>query len=75
MSRQQPTGEWLQEDVEGVFNGTWYAYSLIHCSTNSYSMIGYPNYKYYFPVWALGKYAHSYQPMIKALKEVMGDDV
>jgi hypothetical protein len=21
--RQLPNGEWLQEDIEGIFNGTW----------------------------------------------------
>ncbi|KKY22639.1 putative oxidosqualene:lanosterol cyclase [Phaeomoniella chlamydospora] len=42
MSRQQRNGEWLQEAIEGVFN----------CTT----MITYPNYKYYFPVKALGMY-------------------
>ncbi|KAK5071511.1 Lanosterol synthase erg7A [Lithohypha guttulata] len=42
MSRQQSNGEWLQEAIEGVFN----------CSC----MITYPNYKFYFPVRAMGMY-------------------
>jgi len=54
LSRQQPTGEWLQEGIEGVFNGT--------CT------IGYPNYKYYFPVWAMGRYTRIYLPLLEELK-------
>lgn len=42
ISRQTKTGEWLQEDTEGVFNRT--------------CMIGYPNYRHYFPIKALGMY-------------------
>ncbi|KAK4237660.1 terpenoid cyclases/protein prenyltransferase alpha-alpha toroid [Achaetomium macrosporum] len=49
-SRQQASGEWLQESVEGVFNRT--------------CMIGYPNYKFYFPVMALGAYSRMYLPKI-----------
>lgn len=45
------TGEWPQEDVEGVFNRT--------------CMIGYPNYKYYFSVWTLGKFETTYEPWWK----------
>ncbi|KAJ5622152.1 terpene synthase [Penicillium herquei] len=54
MSRQQSNGEWLQEDVEGVFNNT--------------CMIGYPNYKLYFTSWALGRYNHIYLPTIKKVE-------
>ena len=43
MQRQTATGEWLQEETEGVFNRT--------------CMIGYPNYRHYFPIKALGMYA------------------
>lgn len=43
MGRQQANGEWLQEAIEGVFN----------CSC----MITYPNYKFYFPIKALGMYS------------------
>ncbi|KAI9026831.1 terpenoid cyclases/protein prenyltransferase alpha-alpha toroid [Hyaloraphidium curvatum] len=43
MDRQLPTGEWLQEGIEGVFNH--------NC------MISYPNYKFAFTIWALGRYA------------------
>ncbi|KAK1855411.1 oxidosqualene:lanosterol cyclase [Colletotrichum chrysophilum] len=50
-SRQQGNGEWLHEGVEGVFNRT--------------CMIGYPNYKFYFPVMALGAFKRMYVPKIK----------
>lgn len=43
MQRQQRNGEWLQEAIEGVFNKT--------------CMISYPNYKFVFPIKALGMYA------------------
>nr|AFG34073.1 lanosterol synthase [Bipolaris eleusines] len=43
MQRQQENGEWLQEAIEGVFNKS--------------CMISYPNYKFIFPVKALGMYA------------------
>ncbi|KAG2183365.1 hypothetical protein INT43_006371 [Umbelopsis isabellina] len=43
MDRQQENGEWLQESIEGVFNK--------NC------MISYPNYKFSFTIWALGRYA------------------
>ncbi|KAJ1912158.1 Lanosterol synthase (Oxidosqualene--lanosterol cyclase) [Mycoemilia scoparia] len=46
MERQQPNGEWLQEGIEGVFN--------------KYCMIAYPNFKFIFTIWALGKYAKIY---------------
>ncbi|KAI7848264.1 terpenoid cyclases/protein prenyltransferase alpha-alpha toroid [Circinella umbellata] len=46
MKRQQANGEWLQESIEGVFNK--------NC------MISYPNYKFAFSIWALGKYAKVY---------------
>ncbi|KAK4501797.1 hypothetical protein PRZ48_007606 [Zasmidium cellare] len=42
MHRQQPNGEWLQEGIEGVFNKS--------------CMISYPNYKFIFPIKALGQY-------------------
>jgi len=44
MSRQQPNGEWLQEAIEGVFNKS--------------CMISYPNYKFIFPIKALGIFAN-----------------
>lgn len=28
-------------------------------------MIGYPNYKFYFPIRALGRYEHDYVPYMK----------
>ncbi|KAK9341076.1 hypothetical protein LIPSTDRAFT_3010 [Lipomyces starkeyi NRRL Y-11557] len=46
MSRQQPNGEWKQEGIEGVFNRS--------------CMIEYPNYKFYFPIKALGLFAKRY---------------
>lgn len=45
MSRQRPDGSWPQEAIEGVFNKT--------CA------IAYPNFKFSFPIWMLGK-AHHY---------------
>lgn len=47
MQRQTVTGEWKQEDTEGVFNRT--------------CMIGYPNYRHYFPIKALGMYVNHIQ--------------
>ncbi|EKD19457.1 uncharacterized protein L3040_002666 [Drepanopeziza brunnea f. sp. 'multigermtubi'] len=46
MRRQQPNGEWLQEAIEGVFNKS--------------CMISYPNYKFIFPMKALGMFAKKY---------------
>ncbi|KAL9622472.1 MAG: hypothetical protein Q9160_003148 [Pyrenula sp. 1 TL-2023] len=43
VGRQMRNGEWKQEGIEGVFNMT--------------CMISYPNYKFYFPIKALGMYA------------------
>ncbi|KAI9758676.1 MAG: hypothetical protein M4579_002924 [Chaenotheca gracillima] len=43
IARQQRNGEWLQEAIEGVFNK--------NC------MISYPNYKFIFPIKALGMFA------------------
>lgn len=52
MSRQSETGEWKQEAIEGVFNKT--------CG------ISYPNYKFIFTIWALGKYSQLYNnPIIQ----------
>lgn len=36
--------------------------------TTDQSMIGYPNYKLYFTVWALGRYQNVYLPMLKELE-------
>ncbi|KAJ9116371.1 hypothetical protein QFC22_004812 [Naganishia vaughanmartiniae] len=52
MHRQQPDGSWLQEDAEGIFNK--------NC------VIDYPNYKFSFPIWALGK-ASEYLASCEAL--------
>jgi lanosterol synthase len=46
MERQQANGEWLQEHIEGIFNRS--------CA------ISYPNYKFAFTIWALGRYARTY---------------
>ncbi|KAI5295622.1 Lanosterol synthase (Oxidosqualene--lanosterol cyclase) [Ascosphaera acerosa] len=46
MRRQQRNGEWLQEAIEGVFNQS--------------CMISYPNYKFYWPIRALGLYSRIY---------------
>ncbi|KAK9468463.1 terpenoid cyclases/protein prenyltransferase alpha-alpha toroid [Lipomyces arxii] len=46
LDRQQPNGEWKQEGIEGVFNRS--------------CMIEYPNYKFNFPIKALGMYAKRY---------------
>jgi lanosterol synthase len=46
MDRQQPNGEWLAESIEGVFNKS--------------CMITYLNYKFVFPVRALGLFARRY---------------
>ncbi|TPX64183.1 hypothetical protein SpCBS45565_g06082 [Spizellomyces sp. 'palustris'] len=42
MSRQKPDGRWEQEGIEGVFNRN--------------AMIAYPNYKFIFSIWALGRF-------------------
>jgi lanosterol synthase len=46
MDRQQPNGEWKQEAIEGVFNKS--------------CMISYVNYKFEFPLKALGLFATKY---------------
>lgn len=46
MGRQQPNGEWKQEEIEGVFNKS--------------CCISYPNYKFIFPLKALGMFAQIY---------------
>ncbi|KAF5345689.1 hypothetical protein D9758_013074 [Tetrapyrgos nigripes] len=54
MSRQLDDGSWPQEAIEGIFNKT--------CA------ISYPNFKFSFPIWMLGK-AHWY------LKKLRGESV
>ncbi|KAF8899617.1 terpenoid cyclases/protein prenyltransferase alpha-alpha toroid [Gymnopilus junonius] len=51
MSRQRPDGSWPQEAIEGVFNK--------NCA------IAYPNFKFSFPIWTLGK-AHHYLADLKS---------
>lgn len=46
MERQKDSGEWDQESIEGVFNKS--------------CMISYPNYKFHFPIKALGMFAKKY---------------
>lgn len=46
MARQRPQGGWEQEAIEGVFNKS--------------CMISYPNYKFYFPIKALGMFARRF---------------
>jgi lanosterol synthase len=62
MSRQQANGEWLQEAIEGVFNCSWSVYSLNGniAKLTSLSMISYPNYKFIWPIKALGMYARRF---------------
>ncbi len=55
MQRQQPTGAWEQEAIEGVFNKTCMIRSAY--SIRMFLIISYPNYKFIFTIWALGKYA------------------
>lgn len=55
MSRQQPNGEWLAESIEGVFNKS--------------CMITYPNYKFIFPIKALGLFARIYPDEAVELKK------
>lgn len=43
---QNPDGSWPQQSIEGVFNH--------NCA------ISYPNYKFYFSIWALGRYGNKY---------------
>lgn len=50
MERQQPDGRWKFEDIEGVFNHS--------CA------IEYPNYRFLFPIKALGLYAKRYESQL-----------
>lgn len=64
MERQQRNGEWLQEGIEGVFNKSWLVLrsikALASADNCSHSMISYPNYKFIFPIKALGMYARRF---------------
>jgi len=46
-----------------LLNGT--AAALLLMMFHHISMIGYPNYKFYFPIRALGRYEQTYLPWIK----------
>jgi len=58
MSRQLPDGSWPQEAIEGVFNK--------NCA------ISYPNFKFSFPIWMLGK-AHIYLAEFEGKKVMNGN--
>ncbi|PPQ66646.1 hypothetical protein CVT26_009400 [Gymnopilus dilepis] len=58
MSRQRPDGSWPQEAIEGVFNKT--------CA------IAYPNFKFSFPIWMLGK-AYHYLADLKSKRKSNGN--
>jgi len=53
MSRQNPDGSWSQEAMEGIFNKS--------------VTIAYPNFKFSFSIWMLGR-AHRYLTELKARK-------
>lgn len=63
MRRQGEMGQWEQEGIEGVFNKSWYAFLNFPPflkdpdTLTSTSMISYPNYKFIFPIKALGMFA------------------
>lgn len=60
MSRQQPNGSWKQEQIEGIFNQYVYFLSCSHSNCMLHTnpgAISYPNYKFSFTIWALGKAA------------------
>jgi lanosterol synthase len=57
MSRQQTNGEWLQEGIEGTIR--FYNYKIGVFNKNC--MISYPNYKFVFCIWALGRYSNRYE--------------
>ena len=54
MDRQQANGEWLPESIEGVFNKS--------------CMITYPNYKFEWPIKALGMFACRYPDVVVRLE-------
>lgn len=63
MKRQRPTGEWLQEGLEGVSSKSWFVRpSLLPFSydANRGSMISYPNYKFIFTIMALGMFSRTF---------------
>eukprot|EP00667_Euglena_gracilis_P002199 EG_transcript_2200 len=51
MAEQQPSGDWPQQGISGVFNRS--------CG------ITYTAYRNLFPIWALGRYARHYQPEVE----------
>ncbi|WFD32203.1 lanosterol synthase [Malassezia sp. CBS 17886] len=57
MQRQQPNGSWAQEHIEGIFNRYEMESRDADALTCSNCAISYPNYKFSFTIWALGKAA------------------
>jgi squalene/oxidosqualene cyclase-like protein len=49
MNRQEPNGDWPQENISGVFNH--------NC------MISYTSYRNVFPIWALGRYMKNHEQL------------
>lgn len=41
--------------------------------TDNNSTLAYPNYKFYFPIRALGKYEHAYLPQLKEYIQLDGE--
>jgi lanosterol synthase len=58
MSRQKAWGEWKQEEIEG---GNTRHNNLTLVVFNKTCMISYPNYKFIFPIWALGRFGKRYE--------------
>lgn len=59
MDRQQPNGSWKQEQIEGIFNQyVSRTHTATVCTSSTHAgAISYPNYKFSFTIWALGKAA------------------
>lgn len=62
MERQLPSGRYLQEDVEGAHNVSWYFILSSHLNYRIFmlttsSVLKYPNYKFIFPMKALGMFS------------------
>ncbi|KAJ3108476.1 Lanosterol synthase (Oxidosqualene--lanosterol cyclase) [Phlyctochytrium planicorne] len=77
MSRQQSTGEWLQEGIEGVFNKVgigirFQRFSWLLPTQPQNCMISYPNYKFIFTIWALGRYVNAFGDETIDVKAVVG---
>lgn len=73
-SGQLPNGEWLQGNIEHVFNRTWpgkheacHVFSIFALLTSISNMVGCPGYKFYSPLGVLGPYEHYYIPCMKEM--------